>query len=167
MLSSDALSSDEEKIREQKYDWRSEEKLRFTVKLERTYKWAYYSSAKGGWFFKTCEEYSDSHDQHWKTIPRKHDQHPTVFFRDHDSCEKHSRAIKNKREVKTLLAKGNVVRQMNKGVETKTIKDIERNRRLIKKFIKTIYFLAKKKWAVKNNFEEVLKFIADIGDEDI
>ena len=69
--------------------------------------------------------------------------------------------------MKTLLAKGNVVRQMNKGVETKTIKDIERNRRLIKKFIKTIYFLAKKKWAVKNNFEEVLKFIADIGDEDI
>ena len=35
----------------------------------------------------------------------------------------------------------------------KTAKEKKDNQRLIKKFIKRIYFLAKKKWAVKNNFE--------------
>ena len=164
---SESESEHVENIGKQKCDGRSEEKLHFTVKWELKYAWAYYSSAKGGWLCKTCEEYSDSHDEHWKTIPRKHDQHPGLFFREHLSCQKHSRAMTNKRDVKMILVRGNIVRQINKGVETKTVKVRERNRRLIKKFIKIIYFLAKKKWAVKNNFEEVLKFIADIGDEDI
>ena len=56
---------------------------------------------------------------------------------------------------------------MTKGLENKTEKDRKRNRRMVKKLIKTTYFLARKKWAVKNNFQEVLRFVADVGDEDI
>ena len=33
--------------------------------------------------------------------------------------------------------------------------------------MKTIYFLAKKKWAVKNNFEETIEYLANLGDDDI
>ena len=38
---------------------------------------------------------------------------------------------------------------------------------MIKHFIKTIYFLAKKKWAVKNNFEETIEYLANLGVDDI
>ena len=41
------------------------------------------------------------------------------------------------------------------------------NRNLIKKFIKMIYFLAKKKWAVKNNFEETIEYLANLGVDNI
>ena len=41
------------------------------------------------------------------------------------------------------------------------------NQNLIKKFIKTIYFLAKKKWAVKHNFEETIEYLANLRVDDI
>ena len=66
-----------------------------------------------------------------------------------------------------MLSKGNVVRQLTKGMENKTEKDRRKNRTLIKKFLKTVYFMAKQKWAVKNNFEDVINFLSDIGVEDI
>ena len=37
----------------------------------------------------------------------------------------------------------------------------------MKKIIKTVYFIARKKWAVKNNYTDVLQFLVDIGDEQI
>ena len=67
------------------------------------------------------------------------------IFSEHKSCQKHIGAVTNKSNINKLLAKGN-----------KEIKDSQGkkdNQHLIKKFIKRIYFLAKKKWAVKNNFE--------------
>ena len=51
-----------------------------------------------------------------------------------------------------MLSKGNVVRQLTKGMENKTEKDRRKNRTLIKKFLKTVYFMAKQKRAVRNNF---------------
>ena len=38
---------------------------------------------------------------------------------------------------------------------------------MIKKKLKTIYFLAWKKWAVRENFQDVIEFIKDLGDEDL
>ena len=129
--------------------------------------WLYYSCLKGGWFCKTCEEYSDSHDEYWKTLPRKHDEHPGMFFNEHANSDKHKKALRNKQEVKIMLSKGNVVHQLTKGMENKTEKDRRKNRTLIKKFLKTVYFMAKQKWAVKNNFEDMINFLSDIGVEDI
>ena len=62
-----------------------------------------------------------------------------------------------------MLSKGNVVRQLTKGMENKTENNRRKNRTLIKKFLKTVYFMAKQKWAVKNNFEDVINFLSDIG----
>ena len=70
-----------------KFDGRSN-KLQFTVKWEKAFPWAYYSASKEGWFCKTCEEFSDCGDEFWKTLPRKHDEHPGVFFHDHENCNK-------------------------------------------------------------------------------
>ena len=52
-------------------------------------------------------------------------------------------------------------------MENKTEKDRRKNRTLIKKFLKTVYFMAKQKWAVKNNFEDMINFLSNIGVEDI
>ena len=54
-----------------------------------------------------------------------------------------------------------------KGMENKNEKDRRKNRTLITKFLRTVYFMAKQKWAVKNNFEDVINFLSDIGVEDI
>ena len=49
----------------------------------------------------------------------KHDQHPGIFCREHLHSEKHVRAGKNKKEVKAMLSKGNVIKQQKKtGKET-------------------------------------------------
>ena len=129
--------------------------------------WSYYSCLKGGWFCKTCEDYSDSHDEYWKTLPPKHDEHPSMFFNEHANSDKHKKALGNEQEVKTMLSKGNVMHQLTKGMENKTEKDRRKNRTLIKKFLKTVYFMVKQKWAVKNNFEHMINFLSDIGAEDI
>ena len=65
------------------------------------------------------------------------------------------------------MAKGDIVRQISKGAESKTAAEITNNRNLIKKFIKMIYFLAKKKWAIKNNFEETIDYLANLGVDNI
>ena len=38
---------------------------------------------------------------------------------------------------------------------------------MIKKISKTTSFLAQKKWAVRENFQDVIEFIKDLGDEDL
>ena len=70
------------------------------------------------------------------------------------------------------MAKEGIVHQVSKGAESKTGKKIKNNQNLIKKFIKMIYFLAKKKWAVKNNSESITTFITieyltNLGVDDI
>ena len=64
-----------------------------------------YSSSRSGWFCRACQEYSNPHDQYWKTVPRTHDQHPGVFFSEHENCQKHVRAVINKSNIKKSLAK--------------------------------------------------------------
>ena len=78
----------------------TDDKLSFTIKWEQRFTWAYYSSCHTGWFCRTCQEYSNSHDQYWKAVPRTHDQHPGVFFSEHGNCQKHVRAVTNKSDIK-------------------------------------------------------------------
>ena len=59
-----------------------------------------------------------------------------------------------------------IYKQLCDASETQGIGRRDRNRRIIGKFLKTTYFLAKKKWAIFN-FEDVIKYFNDLGDEDI
>ena len=72
-----------------------------------------------------------------------------MFFNEHANSDKHKKALRNKQEVKIMLSKGNAVCQLMKGMENKTEKDRRKNGTLIKKFLKTVYFMAKQKWAGK------------------
>ena len=126
------------------FDDRRQQGLSFTVKWEKQFLWAYYSSNNIGWFCRTCEEYSDTGDQYWKTIPQKHDEHPYLFFTEYVKSSKYIQSIKNK-QVKQILKKGGIAQQMLKGVENKTRKEKQNNRKLVKKSIKTVYFIVIKK----------------------
>ena len=96
---------------------------------------------------------------------------PTIsileYFFQSTNIAKNTFAVTHKSNIKTLLAKGDIVRQISKGAESKKAKEITNNQNLIKKFIKTIYFLDKKKWTVKNNFEETIEHLANLGVDDI
>ena len=65
------------------------------------------------------------------------------------------------------MFKGTIVHQMVAVAETQSNASRDRNSQLIGKFIKTTYFLIRKKWAVKFNFKDVIDFLDDIGDPDI
>ena len=89
----------------------TDDELFFIIKRKKCFTWTY-SSYHAGWFCRTCQEYSDSHDQYWKTVLRTHNQHPRVFFSEHKNCQKHL----NKSNIKKLMAKRDIVCQINKGL---------------------------------------------------
>ena len=62
---------------------------------------------------------------------------------------------------------GSVYKQSLTGVKSQGQKRKRRNRAVIKKFLKTGYFLARRKWAVRENFQDVIEFIKDLRDEDL
>ena len=130
------------------------------------YSWAYFSSLNNGWYCKVCEEYSVTGDDYWKTKARKHDRHPTEFFTGHLMSGKHQEAVSRRQNTRNMLKKGNIVAQITTGSQNQQMETRLRNRRVIKKFIKTVYFMSRKKWAVKNNFADLVDFIRDLGDDD-
>ena len=58
-----------------------------------------------------------------------------------------------------MLRKGNIKAQITTGAKNPEIQKREYNRRVISKFIKTIYFMCRKKWAVKKNFHDLMEHI--------
>ena len=69
--------------------------------------------------------------------------------------------------MKRFFSKRSIYKQIYQGAETENQKTKQRNRRIIKKFLKASYFLACKKWAVRENFEDVIEFLNVLGDQDI
>ena len=104
---------------------------------------------------------------HWRTLPQKHDDHPSQYFFDHENSSKHLNSIKNKKEILNVISTGIIVHQIAAGAETQSNASRDRSRWLIYKSIKTTYILTRKKWAVKFNFKNVIDFLDDIGDPEI
>ena len=76
--------------------------------------------------------------------------------------------MKKRQECKEILTKGNIYKQMYKWQRVRKANIKARNRRVITKFFKTICFVVKKNWAVRENFESIIAFLQnDIGDTDI
>ena len=120
---------------------------------------------KRGWLCKVCAEYSKGTEQ-WKTVVVKLHEHPTRTFLGHENSKKYINALEKQREVRKILTKGTIYKQMIDGGKGQTISTRERNRRVIKKFMKTAY-VAKKNWAVRENFPDTIDFVGEFPDEDI
>ena len=61
-----------------------------------------------------------------------------------------------------MLAKGNIYQQAVRGSAITKAKRRTQNRTVIKKFLKTIYFITHKKWAVWKNFEEIVELLQNL-----
>ena len=89
------------------------------------------------------------------------------MFQLHLNGEKHKKAINKKHALHSMLRKGNIVSQITTGIENSQIEKVQRNRRVISKLIKTVYFMSKKQWPVKNNFYDLIEHIKNLGDVDL
>ena len=104
-------------------------------------------------------------DEYWSFVGVKLHEHPTETFKHHMESKKHTDA-KKKQEIKNLLKKGSICKQMIEGERQQSRNVKKRNCLIIKKFCKAIYFLAQEKWAVCENFSDV-DFLRDLGDLNI
>ena len=86
------------------------------------------------------------------------------MFQLHLNGEKHKKAINKKHALHSMLRKGNIVSQIRTGTENSQIEKVQHNRRVISKLIKTVYFMRKKQWPVKNNFYDLIEHIKNLGD---
>ena len=66
-----------------------------------------------------------------------------------------------------MLRKGNIKAQITTGVKNSEIKKVECSRRVISEFIKTVNFMSKKQWPVKNNFYDLIECIKNMSDKDL
>ena len=90
-------------------------------------------------------------------------EHPTGTFKRHMESKKHTDTKKKKQEIKNLLSKGSIYKQMIEE-ERQQLRNVKkRNRCVIKKFLKATQFLARKKWAVCKNFSDVVDALGDLG----
>ena len=89
------------------------------------------------------------------------------MFQLHLNGEKHKKEINKKHALHSMLRKGNIVSQITTGIENSQIEKVQHNRRVISKLIKTVYFMSKKQWPVKNNFYDLIEHIKNLGDVDL
>ena len=67
------------------------------------------------------------------------------MFDTHFNSKKHEEALKKQLEVKRILSKrADVYSVMLHGGKVQKVRRVERNRNVIKKFFKTVYFAVKK-----------------------
>ena len=135
-------------------------------KWENAYPFLFFSEAKNGWLCSVCSKYGKG-DKFWRTKGVKQEEHPKQIFEQHQKSPKHEEALTRQTKIKAMLWKGSVYKQSLTGVKGQGQKRKRRNRAVIKKISKTTSFLAQKKWAVRENFQDVIEFIKDLGDEDL
>lgn len=81
--------------------------------------------------------------------------------------KKHKEALEKQLDVKRMLTKGNVYQQALRRTAITKVKQRNQNRSVIKKLLKPAYFMTRKKWPVRENFESIIVLLQDLGDEEI
>ena len=69
--------------------------------------------------------------------------------------------------MKRMLAKGNLYQLAARGSAIIKAKPRTKNPPVMKKFLKTAYFMTRKKWAVREDFECITALLQDLGGEEI
>ncbi|XP_064614032.1 protein FAM200B-like [Liolophura sinensis] len=150
-----------------RFDGRTNRDGQSRAQWEKMFSWLYYSHDQQGWKCKLCEEYAVTGDETWKNKAVKLEGHPKRGLENHSRGSKHQNAITQKRAIQAMVSKGNITQQITSSLAKQKQTGQARNQRVVEKLIKSTYFIAKKKWAVKQNFQEFVNFIANLGEEDL
>lgn len=125
--------------------------------------WLYYSSAKCGYCCKVCELFAPTNTDNVFISGTKLGDHPTRKLDSHLAGKCHADCTHkyDLTKVAPAQAKKSVADMLLQNVQTKRLKDIERNRQYVKCLIKILYFIITNRWAM-SSFENVVKFIAGL-----
>ena len=83
-------------------------------KWESKFLFTIYSTKERGWLCKVCAEYSEGTEQ-WKTVNVKLHENPTRTFLGHENSKKHVNVLKKQRQVRKILTKGTIYKQIIDG----------------------------------------------------
>ncbi|CAG2224053.1 unnamed protein product [Mytilus edulis] len=131
-----------------------------SLKYENKYPWLYHSAQ--GYLCKYCELFGGTcvNAREFVNIAVGLGTHPTRKLEKHQSSEKHIFSVERYAQ---FSAKVNVLDEIKKHSESTK----EANRSVLKKLFRCLYFMIRQKWAVTENFESFVRFIAELGVEDL
>ena len=135
-----------------------------SLKYEQMFNWVYFSCSKNGYMCKICELFSPENDGQGQT--EYIDKGAVLGDHPGRRLSKHTESLRHKTAAlryTQFTCNTNVYRQIKSHEQG----DIERNREVIKKLHRCLYFLIRQKWAASENFEQFVKFVADLGVEDL
>lgn len=150
-----------------------------SLKYESSYPWLYYNVAKAAYMCKYCELFPSITE---KGISKWGEQ--GVVFKDHISrqLEKHVKSEHhNKAENKYKTAQSayvqqsvkksgrtstTIYQQIKKQASNNSKDEKSKNREVLKKMFRTIYFICRQQWA-QRSYGELIKFIAAMGVHDL
>ncbi|XP_052260782.1 E3 SUMO-protein ligase KIAA1586-like isoform X2 [Dreissena polymorpha] len=132
---------------------------------ESRYPWLYHSQTKHGFMCKYCELFGSNSDQNtsYVTTGAVLGDNPSRRLETHNNSDRHLASVEkysnfqSQRSVVKLLATAAVKQQTDA---------ISRNRSYVKKLFKTVFFMAKKKWA-QMNMADLVRFMGDVCDPEI
>ncbi|XP_061179464.1 uncharacterized protein LOC133188092 [Saccostrea echinata] len=90
--------------------------------------------------------------------------HPTRVLEKHEGSKKHKFSVQ-----RYTCSRGNVnvYKQVQMAFSDNVEKEDKRNRAVVKKIFQCVDFLVRQKWAVSENTEKLVRFVASMGDSDL
>ena len=139
-------------------------------KYQYNYPWMYWSVPKDGYICKFCELFSTGLDIKWVDIGVSLGTHPSRKIQKHSDSDRHIKSTTRYAEVNAaFLAKSKkkpIYQQILDSVKDKDKSEKARNREILKKLFMIAHFMARKYWA-QRNFEDLVRFFASLGIEDL
>lgn len=123
---------------------------------------------KGGYSCKYCELFSDSVatdlDKLFIHKGAALGTHPTRVLEKHEGSKRHEFSVQ-----RNICSRGNVnvYKQVQMAFSDNAEQEDKRNRAVVKKIFQCVDFLVRQKWAVSENTEKLVRFVASMGDSDL
>lgn len=128
--------------------------------------WLQYDFSKKGYTCTVCKVFSKVEGNEeiafinkgvtWKSTGG----HPGRKLKTHEDSARHQNSVQKQISYMNSKVRGSVVQQLAKAANKIDDEKRLKNREYIKKLAKLLYKMAKKHWAVSDNFEEIVRFLA-------
>ncbi|XP_033761513.1 uncharacterized protein LOC117343277 [Pecten maximus] len=136
----------------------SDMRLFSSEKYESKYQWLYFSFPKRGYMCKLCEYFGRNSVF---TTGTGLGDHPTRLLESHENSKAHTDAEEMRLASRSTTV--NVHRLLNEQPLSKK----DTNREVVKKLLQCANFLIRRRWALSDNFELFVKFVAQLGVEEL
>ena len=135
-----------------------------TETYELKYTWLYYSYVKRGYVCKVCEHYSDNKQNNF-VVGTCLGGHPSRRLESHQNGHIHNNATQTM--VFSQDKSVNIHKLIVESHQKQSISKTQMNRDILKKLLKCTNFMVRRRWALSENFEHFVEFVAGLGDEDL